>query len=200
MSESRLARRLLRLRLAIADRTPKSDEEAYRAIRDDLRRKHRPALLRHDDLIDQAANLKWRLQKLTDLETAIVGALERSVSPEAGPFPQGLKDLLEILLKHNGLEKLEKLETKLREREKGLDEPLGEIADFRFRKKVWISTAKLGSPIPLERPVQSQTSPPLPRNPNLAWYPPPHAPLTSTKSGPGSDTFEFRARSGDRLP
>jgi hypothetical protein len=134
-STARIAKTFLNSNLSFSDpRFPGGDEAAYAAFHMEMREKHRPELIHQIDTVERAAELHWRLRTLVAWELAFFGAMKRAVDSETSrsiDAPARFGDILEILLRNNGLEKISKYEAKLREQAKEVDLELRELSLWR---------------------------------------------------------------------
>lgn len=134
-STARIAKAFLNSSLTFSDpRSPDIDKAAYAAFHMEMKEKHQPELIHQIDTVERATELHWRLRRLVAWEADFFGAMKRAVDSETSrsvDAPAKFGEILEILLRNNGLEKISKYEAKLREQAKEVDLELRELSIWR---------------------------------------------------------------------
>jgi hypothetical protein len=134
-TETRIAKSLLRLKPKAKDFCSSDDDAAaYAAFLMDMKKKHKPELPRHYELVERAAELRWRLRNIPIWEKSFFDAMRYALNPDAASVPNVEKDVmpvLEMFLRTGALEKIAKYEAPLREQVKKTDVELEALAEWR---------------------------------------------------------------------
>ncbi len=108
------------------------DKEAFDAFHMEMKEMHRPHLPVHFYVVERATELRWRLRKINAWENQLFRAMARALDPErpASPNMEKLTQFLDMLFRHNALDKIAKYEAAVRDQVRKSDQDLREIADW----------------------------------------------------------------------